>query len=79
MSLQAIHQWHNAVHKTYLHSKQTHEQAIKDEFKKLLNHYCEKRNLLVVSEISIKNKHGTIIRPDGIVKTILNLDWLLGK
>jgi len=74
MSIQAIHQYHNAIHKIYLHSRQTHEQAIKDEFKKLLNHYCEKRNLLVVSEINIKNKKGNAIRPDGIVKNILNLD-----
>jgi predicted helicase len=74
MSIQAIHQYHNAIHKIYQFSGQSHEQAIKDEFKKLLNHYCEKRNLLVVSEINIKSKNGNTIRPDGIVKNILNLD-----
>lgn len=74
MSIQAINQYHNAVHKIYQFSGQNHEQAIKTEFQKLINHYCEKRNLLVVSEINIKNKHGVLIRPDGIVKNNLRLD-----
>jgi predicted helicase len=74
MTLQAIHQYHNAVHKIYQFSGQNHEQAIKTEFQKLINHYCEKRNLMCVSEINIKNKRGEIIRPDGIVKNNLRLD-----
>jgi predicted helicase len=74
MTIQAIHHYHNAVHKIYQFSGQTHEQAIKDEFKRLLNHYCDARNLLVVSEINIKNKRGDLIRPDGIVKNNLRLD-----
>lgn len=74
MSIQAINQYHNAIHKIYQFSGQNHEQAIKDEFKRLLNHYGEKRNLLIVSEINIKNKKGDLIRPDGIVKNNLRLD-----
>lgn len=74
MTIQAIHHYHNAVHKIFQFSGQTHEQAIKDEFKRLLNHYCDARNLLVVSEINIKNKRGDLIRPDGIVKNNLRLD-----
>lgn len=74
MSIQAINQYHNAIHKIYQFSGQSHEQAIKNEFQKLINHYCEKRNLLIVSEINIKNKQGVLIRPDGIVKNNLRLD-----
>ncbi len=74
MTIQAIHQYHNAIHKIYQFSGQSHEQAIKDEFKRLLNHYCDSRNLLVVSEINIKNKRGDLIRPDGIIKNNLRLD-----
>jgi len=74
MSIQAINQYHNAIHKIYQFSGQNHEQAIKNEFQKLINHYCEKRNLLIVSEINIKNKQGILIRPDGIVKNNLRLD-----
>lgn len=74
MSIQAINQYHNAIHKIYQFSGQSHEQAIKNEFQKLINHYCEKRHLLIVSEINIKNKQGVLIRPDGIVKNNLRLD-----
>jgi hypothetical protein len=35
MSIQAIHQYHNAIHKNYQFSEQNHEQAIKEEFKKI--------------------------------------------
>jgi predicted helicase len=75
MSIQAIHAYHNAVHKILQYSGANHEQAIKEEFKKLLNVYCEKRKLLVVSEINIRNKKNILIRPDGIVKNILRLDY----
>ncbi|MCX7066168.1 MAG: N-6 DNA methylase [Methylococcales bacterium] len=74
MTIQAINQYHNAIHKIYQYSGQSHEQAIKNEFQKLINHYCEKRNLLIVSEINIKNKQGVLIRPDGIIKNNLRLD-----
>ncbi len=74
MTIQAIHHYHNAIHKIYQFSGQSHEQAIKDEFKRLLNYYCDSRNLLVVSEINIKNKRGDLIRPDGIIKNNLRLD-----
>ncbi len=71
MSIQAINQYHNAVHEIYLYSGKDHEQAIKDEFKSLLNHYAKKRHLLVVSEINIANKKSDLIRPDGLLKNIL--------
>ena len=68
MSIQAINQYHNAIHKNYNFSGQNHEQAIKGEFAKLINYYCEKRNLLLVIENSIKTKRDKTIRPDGIIK-----------
>jgi predicted helicase len=68
MSIQAINQYHNAIHKNYKFSEQNHEQAIKSEFAKLINHYCEKRNLLLVIENSLKTKRDKTIRPDGIIK-----------
>ncbi|MEY4768033.1 MAG: hypothetical protein RL637_672, partial [Pseudomonadota bacterium] len=39
MSLQAIHIFYNAVDKIFQYSGANHEQAIKDEFKKLINVY----------------------------------------
>ena len=37
--IQAINQYHNAIHKNYQFSEQNHEQAIKSEFAKLINYY----------------------------------------
>jgi len=46
MTIQAINHYHNEIHKIYQFSGQNHEQAIKTEFQKLINHYCEKRHLI---------------------------------
>ncbi len=68
MSIQAIHQYHNEIEEVKDFSGETKEQSIKISFLNLLNDYCRKRNLLTVSEVSIKNKKGETIRPDGIIK-----------
>jgi hypothetical protein len=68
MSIQAIHHYHNEVHKIYQYGGVNHEQAIKSQFCQLINSYCEKRNLLLIQEISINNKRGKVIRPDGIIR-----------
>ncbi len=68
MSIQAIQKFHNEIEEIKDFSGETKEQSIKMSFLNLLNYYCRKRNLLTVSEISIKNKNGEVIRPDGIIK-----------
>jgi len=68
MSSQAIQKYHNEIEDIKYFSGETKEQSIKVSFLNLLNYYCKKRNLLTVSEVSIKNKKNEIIRPDGIIK-----------
>jgi len=68
MSIQAIQKYHNEIEAIKNFSGETKEQSIKISFLNLLNYYCKKRNLLTVSEVSIKNKKNEIIRPDGIIK-----------
>jgi len=68
MSIQAIQKYHNEIEEVKDFSGETKEQSIKISFLNLLNDYCRKRNLLIVSEVSIKNKKGETIRPDGIIK-----------
>ena len=51
------------------------EMALKRPFANLLQAYCQKKNLTLVEEISIKNDEGKTIRPDGIAKGISRLDW----
>ena len=74
MSIQAINQYHNDVAKNKAFTGKNHEQTNKDFFKRLINHYAEKQHLWIASEISIQNKQGRLIRPDGIVKNILTLN-----
>ncbi len=51
------------------------ELALKRPFANLLQAYCQKKNLTLVEESSIKNDEGKTIRPDGIAKGINRLDW----
>ncbi|MEY4767843.1 MAG: hypothetical protein RL637_482, partial [Pseudomonadota bacterium] len=74
MSIQAIQKFHNEIEAIKVFSGETKEQSTKSIFLNLLNHYCKKNNLLIVSEISIKSKKGTVIRPDGIIKNNLRLN-----
>jgi len=71
MSIQAINEYHNKVHKIFLFSGANHEQAIKNEFAILINSYCKDKNLLLIQEKTIKNQQGKNIRPDGTLSNIL--------
>jgi predicted helicase len=71
MSIQAINEYHNKVHKIFLFSGVNHEQAIKNEFAILINSYCKDKNLLLIQEKTIKNQQGKNIRPDGTLSNIL--------
>jgi predicted helicase len=71
MSIQAINEYHNNVHKIFLFSRVNHEQAIKNEFAILINSYCKDKNLLLIQEKTIKNQQGKNIRPDGTLSNIL--------
>ncbi|MCC5944148.1 MAG: N-6 DNA methylase [Bernardetiaceae bacterium] len=53
----------------------TNEMALKRPFANLLYAYCQKKNLTLVEEISMKSALGNTIRPDGTVKGINRLDW----
>ncbi|MDX1904030.1 MAG: type ISP restriction/modification enzyme [Thermonemataceae bacterium] len=53
----------------------TNELALKRPFSNLLYQYCQKKNLILVEEQSIKSALGTNIRPDGVVKGLNRMDW----
>lgn len=50
------------------------ELNLKPPFASLIREYCKKDELLLVEELSIKNKNGKIIRPDGTLKGLNRLD-----
>ena len=75
MSLQFINNYYNRREKVEQYSGSTNETVIRTEFIHLINHYCEKKNLILVPELDIRLKNGKTITPDGIVKNALRLDF----
>ncbi len=75
MSLQLINQYYNRREKVEQYGGSKKETAIRNEFYNLVNHYCEKKNLILVAELDIRLKNGKTITPDGIVKNALRLDF----
>ena len=75
MSLQLINQYYNRREKVEQYGGSKKETAIRNEFYNLVNHYCEKKNLILVPELDIRLKNGKTITPDGIVKNALRLDF----
>ncbi len=75
MSLQLINQYYNRREKVEQYGGSKKETAIRNEFYNLINHYCEKKNLILVPELDIRLKNGKTITPDGIVKNALRLDF----
>ena len=51
------------------------ESSVRFAFATLLNGYCKPRNFILVDELTIKSRINTSIRPDGIIKDALRLDW----
>lgn len=75
MSKLLINQYYNDVDKIVQFSGSRNEGAIKSAFGNLLNHYAEKKNLLLVREVSARGTKGTDVIPDGTLKNILRLDY----
>jgi predicted helicase len=75
MSKQLITQYYTKVDKLIQFSGSRNEETIKSEFAYLLNYYAEKKNLLLVREVFVHGTRGKDVRPDGVLKNILRLDY----
>jgi predicted helicase len=74
MSLQLIHDYYNQVDRLKHFSGVDNEAVISQKFGDLVNAYCQKKNLELVPQLTIKINQKNI-RPDGVVKTSLRLDF----
>ena len=72
MSHQLISQYYTKVDKLIQFSGSRNEETIKSEFANLLNHYAEKKNLLLVREVFVRGTKGKDVRPDGAKKKVLD-------
>ncbi len=75
MSKQIINSYYNQLHKIKQFGGSRNEGAISRAFAQLLNAYAEKRNLMLVEQVDIKTPKGNVIRPDGVVKNAMRLDF----
>ncbi len=75
MSLYSINNYYNELEKTIHFGGSRKETAIRSPFYNLLNDYARSKDLMLVAEISTKNKQGKIITPDGTIKDSIRNDW----
>ena len=75
MSIQLINQYYTKREKLIQFGGSKNELSIRDAFKDLLNHYAEKKNLLLVPEIAVQGTKGAKVKPDGTLKNALRLDY----
>ena len=75
MSIYAIQQYHKELEKIIHFGGSKKETAIRNSFYNLLNEYARSKDLMLIPEISTKNKSGKIITPDGTIKDSIRNDW----
>lgn len=75
MSIYAIQQYHKELEKIIHYGGSKKETAIRNAFYFLLNEYAHSKDLMLIAEISTKNKQGKIITPDGTLKDNIRNDW----
>jgi len=75
MSKTLITQYYNRVDKLIQFGGSKKELSVRNEFYNLLNHYAEKRNLVLVAELPVRGTKGKDVTPDGTLKNILRLDY----
>lgn len=74
MSIYAIRSYHRELEKIINYGGSKKETAIRNAFYNLLNQYANTVNLVLVPELTIKNRNGKNVTPDGTMKDALRLD-----
>jgi predicted helicase len=74
MSIYVIRSYHRELEKIIQFGGSKKETAIRNAFYQLLNQYANTVNLMLVPELTIKNRNGKNVTPDGTLKDALRLD-----
>jgi predicted helicase len=75
MSLKAIQQYHNEIHKIKRLTKQDSEQVLRKAFARLLESFAAKFNLTLTEEVSHRTPAKNLIRFDGVLKDEMGFDF----
>lgn len=74
MSIYAIKSYYSKQEKIIHYGGTNKETAIRNAFYNLLNAYAKQKNLMLITEISLKTAKGKIVTPHSTLKDILRLD-----
>ena len=75
MSLQSIHKYYNEVERIIRFGGTRKESAVRTAFITLINEYARSKELMLVTEVSIKTAKGKTISPDGTLKDAMCQAW----
>lgn len=75
MSLQLINQYYNELTRIQQYSGSQNEDTLKGAFANLVNGLARPKHLELVREVAIKGSSGNVIRPDGILRSVLQFDY----
>jgi hypothetical protein len=68
MSIQLINQYYNQREKLIQYGGSRNELSIRDAFRDLLNHYADKKNLMLISEVRVQGTKGEKVQLDGTLE-----------
>jgi predicted helicase len=74
-STPSIDKYYTSVQRIRDYGGSGKETAIRSAFYTLLNHYAEKKDLILITELSVEGKLGRKVTPDGTLKNALRLDY----
>lgn len=75
MSLQLINHYYNELTRIQQYSGSQNEDTLKGAFANLVNGLARPKHLELVREVAIKGSSGNVIRPDGILRSVLQFDY----
>jgi predicted helicase len=75
MSSPAIDKYYNTIQKIIQYGGSRKETSVRTAFIALLNHYAEKKDLLLITEHSVEGTLGRKVTPDGALKNALRLEF----
>src|SRR5208283_2975454 len=75
MSVQLINQYYSKLDRIHKFGGSRNETTVRNAFYNLLNEYAHKRDLELVTEVTLTGTKGKPVTPDGIVKNVLRLDY----
>jgi hypothetical protein len=76
MSIHLINKYYSEVEKIKRFGGSSKETAVRNAFYNLLNEYAHQKDLFLIPELDYRTTTGKTVRPDGMLKDALRLEYL---